>query len=88
MYAITNAIIVPASDLLQSAVNALQNANLVAAQGLSGAGTWLGPITYLGPGWQAALASALAAAALVVAVRAALGAYRFYLSLKQGVKWW
>ena len=88
MYAIADVIVAPAVALLQAAVSALTGANLVAAQGLSDPGAWLGPIALLGPGWMFAITSLLGGAALVVTLGAAMSAYRLYLNLKQGVKWW
>ena len=88
MYAIADVVVAPAVNLLQAAVNGLANANLVASQGLANPGVWLGPIAYMGPGWEALLASLLGGGALVLALRAAMAAYRLYLRLKEGVQWW
>lgn len=88
MYAIATVVVAPAVDLLRQAVNALAGANLVAQQGLQAPASWLGPIAYLGPGWVAAIASLCAGAALLLVLQAALAAYKLYLSLKAGVKWW
>lgn len=87
METIINAVFGPIQQLLQGIVSALTGANLVAQRGLN-AQNYLGPVSWLGPGWEAAIVSALTGAALVAVVLAANAGYRFYLDIKQGVQWW
>jgi|GEM_PF-2323229 len=88
MYAIADIIVNPAVAALQAAVGALEQTNRIATAGVPNAGQWLGPVAWLGPGWESAISTILIAGSILVALQAAIAAYRVYLALKAGVKWW
>ncbi len=74
-------------QLLRQAILYLSNLATVAASGinLSDYLSWLG---VLDGAWQGTVDSLLASFSLVAILFVTRSAYRAYLSLKQGVKWW
>lgn len=77
----------PIIQILVTARDHLDNAALVAAQGLN-LDYFLGPIAMMGWQWRALVTSVVASAFLLLSILVARRAYGLYLAIKEGVKWW
>lgn len=77
----------PIIQILVAARDHLDNAALVAAQGLN-LDYFLGPIAMMGWQWRALVSSVVASAFLLLSILVARRAYGLYLAIKEGVKWW
>lgn len=77
----------PIIQILVAARDHLDNAALVAAQGLN-LDYFLGPIAMMGWQWRALVSSVVASAFLLLSILVARKGYGLYLAIKEGVKWW
>jgi hypothetical protein len=87
LYDLTDWLIGPLKELLQTAVNALSGAQLVAARGINPS-YYLGGYAWAGPAWLGVIKTVVACAALYALVFIAKALYQLYLDIKAGVKWW
>lgn len=77
----------PALQFLQRARDSLTSIAAPVRRGID-LGAYLGPLKVLGPGFEAALATLIAGAVVLITIALARGGYAMYLRFKEGVKWW
>lgn len=87
MITFINNIFGPVLQLLQDVLNFLAHASTISGAGIniSDYFSWVG---VLDPAWQGIVNALLGGFSFLAIIYIARAAYRFYLSLKDGIKWW